>query len=64
MGDRATPVVGLPDGHLRVVWDAFDGGVPETAKWTRYAIGTTVLAGLLIGGLAAAARVPMRRIET
>ena len=64
VGDPATPVVGLPDGHLRVVWDAFDGGVPETAKWIRYAIGALVLAGLLIGALVATARAPLRRVTT
>ncbi|MGH2380802.1 MAG: hypothetical protein ACRDG7_06225 [Candidatus Limnocylindria bacterium] len=62
VGDPDMPVVGLPDGHLRVTWDSFDGGVPETAKWTRYAIGAVVLAGLLLGALAATLHAPLRRI--
>jgi hypothetical protein len=47
VGDEQTPVVGLPDDHLRVVWDEYTGGAETTPKWTRYAVGSVVLAALL-----------------
>ena len=47
VGDEQTPVVGLPDRHLRVVWDDYSGGAETTPKWTRYAVGSTVLGAVL-----------------
>jgi hypothetical protein len=47
VGDEQTPVSGLPDGHLRVVWDEYSGGAETTPKWTRYAVGGVVLAAVL-----------------
>ena len=47
VGDEQTPVIGLPDGHLRVVWDEYSGGAETTPKWTRYAVGSVVLAAVL-----------------
>ncbi len=47
VGDEETPVVGLPDGRLRVVWDDFSGGGQKDPTWARYIVGTTVLAILL-----------------
>ncbi|MDQ3993277.1 MAG: hypothetical protein M3265_00580, partial [Actinomycetota bacterium] len=45
VGDEQTPVLGLPDERLRVVWDDFTGGAEK--KSDRHLIGTTVLAILL-----------------
>jgi len=53
VGEPATPVPSLPDGHLRVVWPAFSGGADDEVHWARYASGSTVLALLLILALAA-----------
>lgn len=47
VGDEQTPVVGLPDERLRVVWDDFSGGGQKDPTWARYIVGTTVLAILL-----------------
>ena len=47
VGDEQTPVVGLPDEHLRVVWDDYVGGAETTPKWTRYAVGSAVLVAVL-----------------
>ena len=47
VGDEQTPVVGLPDEHLRVTWDEYSGGAETAPKWTRYAVGSVVLAAVL-----------------
>jgi hypothetical protein len=47
VGDEQTPVVGLPDEHLRVLWDGYSGGAETTPKWTRYAVGSIVLIAVL-----------------
>ena len=47
VGDEATPVLALPDEHLRVVWDDFTGGGQKDPTWARYTVGTTVLTILL-----------------
>ncbi|MDP9388227.1 MAG: hypothetical protein M3Q48_10045 [Actinomycetota bacterium] len=47
VGDEDTAVAGLPDGHLRVVWQDYDGGAPEGAKRARNVFGTGVLLALL-----------------
>jgi hypothetical protein len=54
VGDEATPVPGLPDERLRVVWDDFSGGGEK--KSDRHLIGTIVLVILLALALAANAR--------
>ena len=61
VGDERTPVVGLPDDRLRVVWDDYSGGAEK--KSDRHLIGTAVLAILLGLALMATARPvrPMRR---
>jgi hypothetical protein len=51
VGDEMTPVPGLPDDRLRVVWDDFAGGGEK--KSDRHVIGTTVLIILLGLGLLA-----------
>jgi hypothetical protein len=58
VGDPATPVPGLPDGHLRVIWGDFSGGVDRDAHWPRYASGSMVLLLLLGFALAANRSVP------
>lgn len=45
------PVVGLPDGHLRVEWASYTGGVSEGPKRARYAVGVVVLILLLLAAL-------------
>jgi hypothetical protein len=60
VGDEQTPVVGLPDEHLRVVWDEYSGGAETTPKWTRYAVGSVVLVAVLAMLLLANAREPRR----
>ena len=60
VGDEQTPVVGLPDEHLRVVWDEYSGGAETTPKWTRYAVGSVVLVAVLGMLLLANAREPRR----
>jgi hypothetical protein len=62
VGDEQTPVVGLPDERLRVVWDDYGGGAEK--KSDRHLVGTAVLAILLGLALVAAtgtARTPGRR---
>ncbi|HET7487375.1 MAG TPA: hypothetical protein VFJ85_05555 [Acidimicrobiales bacterium] len=48
VGDPSTPVPGLPDGHLRVVWDGRTGGVPHAGAYARDALGGAVLIALLV----------------
>jgi hypothetical protein len=64
VGDEQTPVVGLPDEHLRVVWDEYSGGADTTPKWSRYAVGSVVLVavlGMLLLANASEARRAARR---
>jgi hypothetical protein len=56
VGDEATPVVGLPDGRLRVVWADFTGGGQKDPTWARYSVGTIALATLLVLALLACMR--------
>lgn len=51
VGDPATAVPGLPDGHLRVLWDEYEGGAGQGPKRARNALGSAVLVGLLALGL-------------
>lgn len=63
VGDEQTPVVGLPDERLRVVWADYDGGAEK--KSDRHLIGTIVLVILLGVALVAAGRAvpaPERRV--
>ena len=54
VGDEATPVPGLPDERVRVVWDDFVGGGEK--KSDRHVIGMTVLVVLLALALLANTR--------
>jgi hypothetical protein len=47
VGDPAFPVVGLPNGHLRVVWPDYTGGHAKSTTYARYAWGGGVLLVLL-----------------
>lgn len=47
VGDPEAPIVGLPNGHMRVVWADYSGGAVKSAKYARYALGTGVLLILL-----------------
>lgn len=48
VGDPAAEVPGLPEGHLRVVWDDYDGGAGQGPERARNALGSVVLLGLLV----------------
>ncbi len=48
VGDEAFAVPGLPDGHLRVVWDDYHGGAGQGPRRTRNLLGNGVLLGLLV----------------
>lgn len=70
VGDPAALVPGLPDGHLRVVWSDYTGGVDRDSEWTHYVVGDLVLLLLLLlalranGVAAAEATNPTRRRAT
>ena len=51
IGDPASEVPGLPDGHLRVVWDDYEGSAGQGPKRSRNALGSAVLIGLVALGL-------------
>lgn len=48
VGDPAMDVPGLPDGHLRVIWDDYQGGAGQGPKRARNALGSVVLLGSLL----------------
>jgi hypothetical protein len=51
VGDsRMTPLPFIPSGHLRVLWDKYQGKIPNTSS-ARYIGGDLVLILLIIGGL-------------
>jgi hypothetical protein len=54
VGDPATLVPALPDGHLRVVWEERSGDSPEAPERARYLLGGVVLLVLLALALTAA----------
>jgi hypothetical protein len=54
VGDPATLVPALPDGHLRVVWDERSGDSPEGPERARYLLGGVVLLVMLALALTAA----------
>jgi hypothetical protein len=62
VGDEQTPVVGLPDERLRVVWSDYSGGAEK--KTDRHLIGSVVLVILLGLALAATTRVPATQSRT
>jgi hypothetical protein len=62
LGDPATLVPALPDGHLRVVWDERSGDSPAAPERTRYLLGGVVLLALLALALTAARAEGRRRI--
>jgi hypothetical protein len=47
VGDPSFSIPGIPGGHLRVVWDGYDGGHARYRDYARYAWGSTVLVILL-----------------
>ena len=47
VGDPEAPIVGVPDGHLRVVWEDRQGSSPEGHERSHNALGAVVLAALL-----------------
>jgi hypothetical protein len=47
VGDAASPVGGLQDGHLRVVWAEYSGGHVKWVAYARYALGSGALLVLL-----------------
>ena len=51
VGDPASPVPGLPDGHIRALWADYQGDVPEGTKTSRYLWGGLVLLVFLIAML-------------
>ncbi len=54
VGDPATPVPAVPDGHLRVVWDERSDDSPDAPERARYLLGGVVLLALLTLALTAA----------
>ena len=54
VGDPATAVPALPDGHLRVVWDERSGESPAAPERARYLLGSVLLLALLALALTAA----------
>lgn len=51
VGDVAVDLPGVPDGHLRVVWEDYAGSAGQGPKRSRNALGSAVLLGLLGLGL-------------
>lgn len=47
VGDPASPLPALPDGHLRVVWEQRTGDNPEGAERARHLLGGGILVALL-----------------
>jgi hypothetical protein len=62
VGDPATRVPALPDGHLRVVWDERSDDSAEAPERARYLLGGVVLLALLALALTAARTEGRRRI--
>jgi hypothetical protein len=55
-GDAATPLPGVPGGHLQPAWAGYDGGDSRRLTNARYAWGSGVLIMLLAFAVAAARR--------
>ena len=51
VGDVAADLPGVPDGHLRVVWEDYDGSAGQGPKRARNALGSAVLVGLVALGV-------------
>jgi hypothetical protein len=47
VGDVAAEIPGVPDGHLRVVWDDYEGSAGQGPKRSRNLLGSAVLVALL-----------------
>jgi hypothetical protein len=56
VGEPGSPVTGIPDGYLRVVWPEYEGGHDPALSYARYAWGGGVLIVLLGFAVAAARR--------
>ncbi len=48
VGDPASDIPALPDGHLRIVWDDYEGGAGQGPKRARNLLGSGALVGLLL----------------
>jgi hypothetical protein len=53
VGDPASPVPALPDGHLRILWDAHEADVPGSPETARNLLGAGLLIALLALAVAA-----------
>ncbi len=53
VGDPEAPIPGLPDGHLRAIWQDRTGNSPEGPERSHNALGTAVLIALLLLTIAA-----------
>lgn len=51
VGDPETPLPGVPDGHLRVLWDDAEVDAPTGHRDARYLGGTILLLAALAGAL-------------
>lgn len=51
VGDPDVTVAGLPDGHLRVVWDQYSGGAGQGPRRSRNVFGSVVTLGLIVVAL-------------
>jgi len=51
VGDPAAAIPGIPDGHLRVIWEAYSGGITDDPHIARYVVGALVLVLLLVVAL-------------
>lgn len=61
VGDPTSAVPALPDGHLRVVWDDYDGGAGQGPKRARNALGSATLLGFVVLALLIAREHPNPR---
>ncbi|MFN2526982.1 MAG: hypothetical protein ABR505_12090 [Actinomycetota bacterium] len=48
VGDPSSDIPALPNGHLRIVWDDYDGGAGQGPKRARNLLGSGALLGLLL----------------
>lgn len=58
VGDPETPVPGLPDGHLRAVWNERSGSSPESHEGAHNTLGNAVLLALVALTITAIRREP------
>jgi hypothetical protein len=51
VGDPAAAIPSISDGHLRVIWQDYSGGITDDPHIARYVIGALVLVLLLVVAL-------------